>query len=199
MPRPSKLIVAVALLPIALVGCGADPGSPPRVAAADGEGAPPPIAFDVAGLPVELAIDKRGETEVEVQVKDNSYTVKGATEEETRVIRVDPGTRVTFVNDGANPHNVTPFKGVPFEEIPTGRLDPKQTASLVFPAAGLYPYYCSIHGTQNKGQRGLVVAGRLRVVRTEARHDLLPLRRRSFADLQTRLGLAAGRAADHAG
>jgi plastocyanin len=157
---------AVAAL-VAGTGCGADPGSPLAVgeapvapAAAAPDGTAGAAADDpTGGLPVNDAVDLRGQTEVTVQVKDNIYTLRDATQEETRVIRVDPGTKVTWVNDGANPHNVIPSSKPGFAEIPTGKLDPDMSASVRFDGPGLFPYHCSIHGTKTKGQRGLVVVG----------------------------------------
>lgn len=158
--RRAAVFAAALALVISGAGCGADPGSPAR---AEGEAAA--AAPDAAGpftgdLPIAAAIDLRGQAEVTVVVHDNSYSVENATDgSESRVIRIDPGANVTWKNDGANPHNVIPSVDKAFKEIATGSLDPGKAASVRFEHAGVYPYHCSIHGTKNKGQRGLIVVG----------------------------------------
>ncbi len=162
--RPTPLILG-ALAPLALLAaCGADPGAPTRVVAADPTTQAPAGAAGgettttaAESLPVADAVDLRGQAEVTVDTGDNVFTVPG--KEQARVIRVDPGTKVTWKNVGANPHNVTPSVEGSFAGIPTGKLDPSMSAAVVFSKAGSYPYYCAVHGTTSKGQRGLVVVG----------------------------------------
>ena len=104
------------------------------------------------GLDLSAAVDLTGKTTVEIQVKDNYY--------EPKVFTVDPGTKVTFKNEGNNAHNVIPVQDGAFPAITTGNLDPGVSASITAPAPGEYRFYCSIHGSPNKGQRGaMIVAG----------------------------------------
>lgn len=104
------------------------------------------------GLDLSAAVDLTGKTSVEIQVKDNYY--------EPKVFTVDPGTKVTFKNEGNNAHNVIPVQDGAFPAITTGNLDPGVSASITAPAPGEYRFYCSIHGSPNKGQRGaMIVAG----------------------------------------
>ena len=104
------------------------------------------------GLDLSSPVDLTGKTAVEIQVKDNFY--------EPKVFTVDPGTKVTFKNVGNNAHNVVPVQDGAFPAITTGNLDPGMSASITAPAPGEYRFYCSIHGSPNKGQRGaMIVAG----------------------------------------
>jgi plastocyanin len=84
-----------------------------------------------------------------VAVTDNVYA--------PRVVRVDPGTTVTWTNEGFNDHNVLASEEGQFPDIATSSLEPGMSASRTFDAPGLYSYYCSIHGTPTRGQRGLLV------------------------------------------
>ncbi len=101
------------------------------------------------GLDVAEAVDQRNMLDVPVAVRDNLY--------EPRVIRVSVGTNVAFTDQGLNPHNVVPSIDGQFVGIPTGELDPKMSKSITFDKPGSYAYHCSIHGTANKGQRGLII------------------------------------------
>lgn len=156
MPAPRSrsasvgpVAVAVAVVLSAALGCGADRGVALRAEASPDA----TVGTEVftGGIPVEDAVDETGKTEVTIAVKDNVF--------EARAVKVSPGTKVTWANLGANPHNVIPSNDGQFPDIPTSKLDPTMTASVVLDAPGAYPYHCSIHGTRNKGQRGLVVVG----------------------------------------
>ncbi len=132
------VIVAAAVL----AGCGAD-GGEERSA-----GTAAPGGGDLA---VDRALDRRGEADVTIEVSDNVF--------EPRAVRIDPGSTVTWTNTGLNTHNVMPAEEGRFEPVPTGSLDPKASASRTFSAPGVYRYYCSIHGTATRGQRGVIVVG----------------------------------------
>lgn len=108
-------------------------------------------AGDAGGLDLSSAVDLTGRTTVEIEVRDNVY--------EPKVFTVDPGTTITFTNKGANPHNVIPVTSGEFTPIDTGTLDPGMSASITVGNAGPYRFYCSLHGSPNKGQRGVVVVG----------------------------------------
>ena len=91
--------------------------------------------------------DLTGQTAVTIEVVDNSY--------KPRVAKVKPGTKVTFTNTGANPHNVTPFEDGSFAAI---TLTPGQSAEITVPQTlGDVPFYCTIHGGKSSGQRGALV------------------------------------------
>lgn len=141
---------ALAALLLIVPGCAEDPDD--SVPSADGDttaAAGPDIT-----VPAELE-DFTGETEVTVIVVDNAF--------EQRNIQVDPGTTITWVNEGTNNHNVNPASEGLFEvseggEMP-GNEDPPTEVTATFEAAGEFPYYCSLHGTATVGQTGFVLVG----------------------------------------
>lgn len=120
-------IVAIAAL--GLVGCGAD----------DSEDAAAPA-------PPDDAVDLTGQSEVTVVVGDNSYT--------ERIVVVSPGTEVTWVNEGMNRHNVIPSAPESFPAVETEELDDGGSATRAFDDVREFAYFCSIHGSVDRGQRG---------------------------------------------
>lgn len=150
------LAVAVVIAALGLVGCGSDDdeadaptttvGSADTAEAADttetadADPAPSPSPDD----PVDLT----GQAEVTVVVGDNKYT--------ERTILVSPGTDVVWVNEGLNRHNVLASVPGSFEDVATDELDDGGSATRTFETPGEFPYYCSIHGTIDFGQRGWV-------------------------------------------
>ena len=56
-------------------------------------------------------------------------------------ITVEPGTTVTWVNQGQAPHTVTHTGGA----FDSGTLQPGESYSYTFNQAGTYAYYCQIH------------------------------------------------------
>jgi plastocyanin len=130
----------VLLLATSAVACGGEEDS--------SGGADP-----TAGLP-EVAEsefeDLTGEAQITIDAKDNVF--------EPEYVTVSPGTEITFENRGRNPHNVVPAAKEQFETIPADQLQPDDTATIVFDEPGIYPYYCSLHGTASAG-----MVGRIRV------------------------------------
>lgn len=106
--------------------------------------APPEIPDD--------AVDLTGRDTVTIVASDNRFT--------DRVVVVSPGTRIVWVNEGRNDHNVYPAVDEAFPPIPTDELEPGEQASLTFDSPGDFPYYCTIHGTPRRGMVGrIIVAG----------------------------------------
>lgn len=95
------------------------------------------------------ALDWTGQAEVEVTVEDNYFI--------QRVILIDPGTRVSWINEGVVSHNVLPAIEGAFVPINTGELEPGQRQVRTFDTAGDFPYYCSLHGTARQGQTGRII------------------------------------------
>ena len=96
------------------------------------------------------AVDRTGEAVVEIAVGDNNY--------EPQILVVSPDAEVVWTNEGRNRHNVISANDEPaFEQIDTEQLDEGGSASRVFASPGEYPYYCSIHGSATRGQRGAVL------------------------------------------
>lgn len=130
-PRPARAAVAVlaALGTAALLGaCGGDGGS----------GGP-----DISGKEFE---DLTGRDEVTVDAVDNRFVPE--------YVEIDAGTTVRFENRGRNVHNVIPAEDGAFEPVEADELGPGDTAEVTFDEPGLYPYYCSLHGTTTKGMIG---------------------------------------------
>ena len=75
-------------------------------------------------------------------------------------IIVQPGTTVTWVNNGQAPHTVTATD--PAGTFDSDTLQPGETFSFTFKQSGTYAYYCAIHpfmkGTVTVGGGGEVSA-----------------------------------------
>ncbi len=181
------LLAAAGALGVALAACAADdPGGPlglgaPAPAAPPGDDAdsagpgpdeapapasPHPASPDPAGSPVVVpdgAVDLTGRDTVTIVATDNRFR--------DRTVVVSPGTRIVWVNEGRNDHNVYPADdrddrdaagdpadgSAPFEPITTDELEPGEQAVLVFDRPGDFPYYCTIHGTRTRGMVGRII------------------------------------------
>ena len=99
--------------------------------------------------------DERGKPAVTMVVKDNVF--------EPQAVRVDPGTRVTLVNEGRSPHDVV--SGNPAKAYETrfavdaASFKPGESYSYTFTKPGVFPFYCELHGSATKGMTGVVVVG----------------------------------------
>jgi plastocyanin len=58
-------------------------------------------------------------------------------------LRVKPKTKVTWTNNGSNPHTATANNN----GFDTGNLSMGQSRSITFKALGKYSYFCEIHPT----------------------------------------------------
>jgi plastocyanin len=100
-------------------------------------------------------VDMRGQKSVMVVAKDNVFVPAG--------IRVDPGTKVTFVNEGRTTHNI--LLGDPDQAYDSSfgvqgeEFAPGESYSYTFEEPGVVPIYCSLHGTNTVGMVGVVVVG----------------------------------------
>ncbi len=136
------------LLPLVLVvavlaaGCSDDGSS-----SESGSGAKDPTA-DLPKVEDSEFVDMTGESEVTIEAKDNKF--------EPQFVTVSPGTKVTFENKGRNPHNVIPVDTSEFDAVPTDKFQPDDVATIQLDDAGIYPYYCSLHGTPSAGMDGRI-------------------------------------------
>ena len=162
--RRAFLALALGLFALVVVSCAADDPLEIAVTVQDDEPEPaptddgvpddtadatfPPVNPDVARP--STIVDLRGQDLVEIEIRDNVF--------DERFFRVDPGTQIVFVNRGANTHDVTASAEGAFPKITKEALASGPQA-LVLTAEGDYPFYCSIHGTQTRGQTGYVVVG----------------------------------------
>ena len=145
--------LALGLVSVALIGCASDDPQDFAVTTQDAADPPdgavfPPVNPDVARP--STVVDLRGQEIVEIEIRDNVF--------EERFFRVDAGTQIIFVNRGANTHDVTASAERAFSKITKEALAEGPQA-LVLSAEGDYPFFCSIHGTQTRGQTGYVVVG----------------------------------------
>ncbi len=67
-----------------------------------------------------------------VSVRDNFFQPK--------VLRIEQGTRVRWINRGSNPHTTTSDTG-----LWDADLAPGQSFSRVFRKRGRFPYHCEVH------------------------------------------------------
>jgi plastocyanin len=99
--------------------------------------------------------DEQGKSEVTITVKDNVFVPQG--------LRIDPGTKVTFVNAGRSAHDIV--AGNPDQAYETrfavdaATFKPGASYSYTFTKPGVYPFYCSLHGAPTKGMTGVIVVG----------------------------------------
>ncbi|MCC6225595.1 MAG: hypothetical protein IT195_04240 [Microthrixaceae bacterium] len=92
--------------------------------------------------------DVTGESEVDVSVVDNEFV--------DPYITVSPGTKVTWIHEGRNPHNILSLIKNTFR-ADVDDFGVGDTYTYEFDKPGDYPYYCSVHGTAKlNGQAGVV-------------------------------------------
>ena len=103
------------------------------------------------GVPDDLGdvADFTGKVDVSIDVTDNAYN--------PRAFKVSPGTKITFNNTGGNVHNVTPYDDGAFVPIKSESLGPGTAAAITLATPGTFRFYCTVHGTKERGQRGAVV------------------------------------------
>ena len=121
-------VVAVGAL--LLAGCGVD-----KTAAASRDGE----------APTSAAAAQSGD--VAVGAVDNVFKAE--------TITVTAGSKVTWTNAGRNDHNIKPADAGDFG-VDTAAFKPGATYTATFSTPGTYHYYCSIHGTKDRGMVGTV-------------------------------------------
>jgi plastocyanin len=84
----------------------------------------------------------------DVVVLDNSFRPEN--------IEVPAGTEVVWTNKGRNEHNVLHVDGDDWG-VEVEDFQPGASYSHTFDEAGVYRYYCSIHGTTDAGMIGTIV------------------------------------------
>ena len=142
------LLAALAAGALGVTACDPDPSDAYPVDAPPATRAPAPsIDVPAEGEPVET-FPPNGEV-VEVRALDNSFRAE--------TIEIVAGTEVLWVNRGRNEHNVLPAGGVGDYGVERDAFEPGDEYAHVFDTPGVYPYYCSLHGTEDVGMIGTVV------------------------------------------
>ncbi|HBX78170.1 MAG TPA: hypothetical protein DEG43_11015 [Acidimicrobiaceae bacterium] len=96
--------------------------------------------------PASEFIDNTGSAVVSIVVSDNKFSPKFTI--------VDEGTKVTWSNEGRNPHNIVETQKGAFQGVSQAEFAPGAVHSVTFDTPGDFPYYCSIHGTPKAAQYG---------------------------------------------
>jgi plastocyanin len=86
---------------------------------------------------------------VVVEMLDNAFA--------PQIVRIEPGATVAWANEGRAMHDVTDDAGA----WTSGPIARDGTFERTFDEPGLYPYFCSLHGTPGAGMIGTVVVGDL--------------------------------------
>jgi plastocyanin len=148
----SRRRVAVAALAVLLAigtaaACGGDEDGGHEGSGLSGDGAAGDDAGDGGGeLPEDIVVLEG--SAVSVASLDNTFRAQN--------IQVEPGTTVTWTNDGRNEHDVLPVEGDAWGVEVEG-FQPGDSYEHTFDEPGVYEYYCSIHGTTTAGMIGTVV------------------------------------------
>ncbi len=87
---------------------------------------------------------------VTIEAQDNLFTPQH--------LQIKAGTKVTFVNNGRNQHDVVATDPAKFDfSIAQEKFNPGDKASFTFDKPGTYAYYCSLHATATAGSmRGVI-------------------------------------------
>ena len=128
-----------------LTGCAPD-GSDVPVASA-----PATVGGDGAGAVVAAVTNAPMVTTTGVTVNviaiDNNFRAQDTT--------AAVGDTVVFTNKGKNDHNVVPRTGNDWG-VQIAGFHPGDVYRYVFTAPGVYAYFCSIHGTNQKAMVGTI-------------------------------------------
>jgi plastocyanin len=105
-----------------------------------------------------------------VSMADNSYS--------PAIVRVPVGGSIVFMNVGRNDHNVLALdkswsSEKTFKNI---KMSPGDMTEIVFAKEGVYPFYCSFHGTPDgkTGMVGVVVVGDVQYTPPTGARGILP-------------------------
>lgn len=153
--RATVAVLAVLLAAVSAAACGGDDdeaggglsGETGSGEGGSGDGGEGGDDGDAGGdVPDDLVVVEG--TAVAVASLDNTFRAQN--------IQVQPGTTVTWTNDGRNEHDVLPTEGDAWG-VEVEAFQPGASYEHTFTEPGVYPYYCSIHGTTTAGMIGTVV------------------------------------------
>jgi plastocyanin len=141
MKRTVVSLLGLVLVAGSLAACGGDDdsaGADAGLSAAAGS-SDETVPDDVVVIDTDPA---------EVTALDNSFRPEN--------IEVPAGTEVVWTNKGRNEHNVLHVDGDDWG-VEVEDFTPGASYSHTFDEAGVYRYYCSIHGTTDAGMIGTIV------------------------------------------
>lgn len=154
MRRGALLGVALAVVAVA---CAPDPLDTYSAPDADADAppatlAPLPTTTTIAAASaselVPASFPPNGQT-VDIRSLDNSFI--------QQELQVEAGTEVNWINGGRNDHDVLPVDESLSWGVDRDTFVPGTEYSHVFDTPGVYPYYCSIHGTSEAGMVGAII------------------------------------------
>jgi len=138
MKRATASLLGLVLVAAGTVAaCGGDDDS------AGGDGG---LSTSDGSVPEDVVVIDTDPTEV--TALDNSFRPEN--------IEVAAGTEVVWTNKGRNEHNVLHVEGDEWG-VEVDDFQPGAVYSHTFDEAGVYRYYCSIHGTTDAGMIGTIV------------------------------------------
>ncbi|MGB3736565.1 MAG: plastocyanin/azurin family copper-binding protein [Ilumatobacter sp.] len=155
--------IALLGVAIAVVGASCAP-DPLDTYSVQDEEAPPatraPLPTTTTTEPVAESVGESVEPEpdptygpngesVDVRSLDNSFI--------QQQIEIEAGTEVNWINGGRNDHNILPVDESLTWGVDRDTFVPGTEYAHVFDTPGVYPYFCSIHGTTEAGMVGAIV------------------------------------------
>ncbi len=126
-------------------GDDAEVGVVDATADVESESTPAPSS---SSPPAASVAEPNGET-VDVVALDNTFRPER--------IEVVAGTAIRWENRGRNDHDVLPADDTFTWGVDAAGFAPGDEYTLLFDTPGEYPYFCSIHGTEDVGMIGTVV------------------------------------------
>jgi plastocyanin len=139
-----QVFISLGLAGPLLLGLGAcgDDGEPARHLQEESDGGTA-ADLDIDGELVVVPGDQ-----VEVRAQDNEFVEPH--------IQVESGATVVWSNVGRQDHDLLPVEGDDWG-VDVEDFTPGEAYERTFDEPGVYPYYCSLHGTENVGMIGTVV------------------------------------------
>lgn len=160
MRRAALLATTIALVGAACAPDPLDTYSVPEADAPPATRAPLPTTTTTTTVLVEDADGEasapapdptfapNGQT-VDVRSLDNSFIQQN--------IEIEAGTEVNWINGGRNDHDILPVDESLDWGVDRDTFVPGTEYAHVFDTPGVYPYFCSIHGTAEAGMIGAVI------------------------------------------